>query len=256
MIMAQSHGGGPAPSIPDNEVWYYAPAQVTLYTSTGVVSHTFSDGKGVLTFASTVTTINTWLRGTAITKCRMPESTTTLAANAFNSCSSLTDINLPESISVINGSAFTGCSSLVIPDLNLPNLTSIAAETFCGYGQSFAQIPHILSVSNLGRITSLPGNSVYGVFFKQEALTSVVLPSTLTSIGQNSFNGCISLTTINLPTSTPPTLASNVFTNTPIASLAADAAIYVPDEVVDDYKVASGWSTYATIIKPLSEKPA
>lgn len=46
--------------------------------------------------------------------------------------------------------------------------------------------------------------------------------------------------------STPPTIRNNNFYVTP-------ASVYVPDDTVDTYKAADGWSRYASKIKPLSE---
>ena len=43
---------------------------------------------------------------------------------------------------------------------------------------------------------------------------------------------------------TPPSFGT--FNNNPLA-------LYVPDESVDAYKSANGWSQYAKYIKPLSE---
>ena len=51
------------------------------------------------------------------------------------------------------------------------------------------------------------------------------------------------------------TLANtNAFTNTPIES--GTGYIYVLDELVDSYKSATNWSTYAEQIKPISELEA
>ena len=45
-------------------------------------------------------------------KANIPNSVTTITANAFNGCSSLTDINIPDSVTTIGSSAFIGCSNL------------------------------------------------------------------------------------------------------------------------------------------------
>jgi len=44
---------------------------------------------------------------------------------------------------------------------------------------------------------------------------------------------------------------AGAFTNTPIVS--GIGYIYVPDNLVDSYKTATNWSTYASQIKPISE---
>jgi hypothetical protein len=47
--------------------------------------------------------------------------------------------------------------------------------------------------------------------------------------------------------------STNAFSNTPIAS--GTGYIYVPDDLVDRYKQATNWSTYASQIKGISELP-
>ena len=82
-------------------------------------------------------------------------------------------------------------------------------------------------------------------------LTSVDLPAA-TSIGGNAFSNCPALTRVILrSTDKVATLSfTSAFSNT------NNAIIYVPDALVDDYKAATNWSTYADRIKGLSELPA
>ena len=67
------------------------------------------------------------------------------------------------------------------------------------------------------------------------------------------FYGCSSLTTVVIRNTTKVALLNmgNAFSGTKIAS--GTGYIYVPDELVDSYKVATNWVTYANQIKPLSE---
>ena len=81
-------------------------------------------------------------------------------------------------------------------------------------------------------------------------LTSVEFP-VATSIGSYAFYQCSNLTSVILRnTSQVATL-----TNTNAFDSAPNAIIYVPDALVNDYKAASNWSTYADRIKGLSELP-
>ena len=116
----------------------------------------------------------------------------------------------------INSYAFSGCTSLT--SIDLPVCTNINSYAF-------------------NRCTSL---------------TSIDLP-VCTSIGSSAFNRCTKLTSIKLAnTSKICTLSdSNAFNNTPIANKAG--YIYVPDELVEQYKKSTNWSVYASQIKPLSE---
>lgn len=134
---------------------------------------------------------------------------------AFYEKKSLTSINLPVCTS-IDYSAFRNCTSL--KSINVPVCTNIGNNSF----------------ENC------------------RTLTSIDLP-VCTSIGDSAFDDCTKLTSIKLAnTSKICTLSdSNAFNNTPIANKAG--YIYVPDELVEQYKKSTNWSVYASQIKPLSE---
>ena len=106
-------------------------------------------------------------------------------------------------------------------------------------------------------------------------LTSVMLPAVRTTDG-NSMNGCSELTKAdfsNLQTIRYSTFYSNkklvtliirtqavahlektsAFTGTPIAS--GTGYIYVPSALVDSYKTATNWSTYANQIRAIEDYP-
>lgn len=76
-------------------------------------------------------------------------------------------------------------------------------------------------------------------------LTSVTIPSSVTSIGHNAFRSCSALTSVTVEATTPPRLGLNVFEST------NNAPIYVPAESVDAYKAATYWSTYADRIQAI-----
>lgn len=68
----------------------------------------------------------------------------------------------------------------------------------------------------------------------------------------NMFNGCSSLRALIIHgTEVFPMLNTNMFSSTPIAS--GTGYVYVPDDLVESYKSATNWSTYADQIKPISE---
>lgn len=78
-------------------------------------------------------------------------------------------------------------------------------------------------------------------------LTSITIPSSVTSLGERVFNSCTGLTSITVESITPPTLGSYAFNNTD------DCPIYVPYNSVSTYKSATGWSAYSSRITSLEQ---
>jgi hypothetical protein len=75
------------------------------------------------------------------------------------------------------------------------------------------------------------------------------------SIQSSAFQNDTLLTTviIRYAAEVVPLSATGAFTKTPIAS--GTGFVYVPDDLVDAYKSATNWLTFADQIKPLSELP-
>lgn len=141
---------------------------------------------------------------------------TLIGQNAFGSCTALANVNLPAAES-ISQLAFSGCTGLV--NLNLPNVTDIAQMTFNGCTN--------METIDLGRVTSI-GQSV---FLRCTHLTTVII---------RSESVCILINT-------------NAFSNTGITS--GDGYIYVPANLIDSYKIATNWSTFADRIRAIEDYP-
>lgn len=83
-------------------------------------------------------------------------------------------------------------------------------------------------------------------FSNCSSLTSIVIPSGVTGIGNMAFSGTIHRVVTVLP-STPPTISTNYlrpFTKSYVT-------IYVPSELVDVYKTDTNWSYYASKIQAI-----
>ena len=76
-----------------------------------------------------------------------------------------------------------------------------------------------------------------------------------TSIGGSAFYGCNALTALILRNTEQVCElgGTSAFTNTPIAS--GTGYIYVPAALVDSYKAAAMWSTYADQIRAIEDYP-
>ena len=126
--------------------------------------------------------------------------------------------------------------------INLPECTSIGEYAF--------QYCTSLTTVNLPKCTSIGGYA----FYSCTNLTTVDLPK-CTSIRSYTFSSCTNLTTVILSNNQVVTLMHpSAFSNSAISR--RTGYIYVPDNLVDSYKTATNWSTYASQIKPLSELPS
>ena len=174
---------------------------------------------------------------TSLTTIDLPKCAT-IGWGVFQNCASLTTINLPECTS-IREYGFSCCTSLTT--VNLPECTSIGNSAFN-------------SCASLTTIDLPKCTSIGGAFSYCASLTTIDLPK-CTSIRNYAFQNCTSLATIILSSNQMVTLKNtNAFYNTPIAN--GTGYIYVPDNLVDSYKTATNWSTYANQIKPISELPS
>ena len=160
---------------------------------------------------------------------------TSIGLYAFHGCSSLTSVEFPI-VTSINTYAFYGCSSLT--SVEFPATTSIGDHAFYGCSS--------LTTADFPAVTTIGGSAFYGC----SSLTTIDFPA-VTTISGNAFINCSRLTSVILRnTSQVATLSStNAFSGAP------NAIIYVPDALVNDYKAATNWSTYADRIKGLSELP-
>ena len=90
-------------------------------------------------------------------------------------------------------------------------------------------------------------------FYACSKLTTADFPAA-TSIGSYAFNSCSALTALILRSGTMATLGgTGAFSSTPINS--GTGYIYVPAALVDSYKAASNWSTYANQIRAIEDYP-
>lgn len=173
----------------------------------------------------------------AMTSAVIGDCVTTIGEEAFRLCRSLTSVTIPNSVTTIGVGAFQTCSGLT--SVIIPNSVASINQWVFYYCTS------LTSVTIPNSVTSI---DLYA-FYHCDSLTSIDIPNSVTSIGEQVFGYCSGLTSVTIEATTPPTLGSNAFRNTPIAS--GTGTIYVPASSVSAYKSASGWSEYASRIQPI-----
>lgn len=149
---------------------------------------------------------------------KLPTSLKTIGSSAFRNCKGLPLTELPEGITTLKGSCFMSCSALAIT-LIPESVKSLDSSVF----QTCYNIPYMIIK---GARTSLPKQ----LFYECSGLAWVSLPDV---------------------TAVPTLSSANTFYYTPIHK--KTGFIYVPDTLVDSFKAATNWSTYADQIKPISE---
>lgn len=160
---------------------------------------------------------------------------TQIGQYAFANCKELTEINFSQ-VTIIKGCAFMNCSKLSL--ISLPMAERIEDHAFWNTA---------IIEGNFLKATYIGFN-----VFNASTVRKLEF-SKLSRIGQYAFNGATQLDTLILRNSTMCTLANttDTFAKTKIA--AGTGYIYVPDNLVDSYKTATNWVTFANQIKPISE---
>lgn len=153
---------------------------------------------------------------------------------------SITEIN-DDSITSLGGNAFHGCGKLTI--VNLPNLQSIRDAAFrnCSSLKSMV-FPSLTAYNGEGN----------GIFSGCSALTTVDFHLSV-SFSQYAFFGAKALTALILRGSTVCSLGGTGANAVGTKIADGTGYIYVPGALVDSYKAATNWSTYANQFRALED---
>ena len=182
-----------------------------------------------ITFPTSLSTINAYaFSGSGLTSVTIPTSISAVgfasATNGFQNCTALTSVTfLSTAIRAIPNYMFSGCTCL--QNCTIPNvITSIGINAFSGSGLTSIIIPNsitsigVLAFQNCNLLTNINVNisnqnysSLDGVLFNKTKTTliqcpggisdSYIIPSFVTNIGENAFQGCTLLNSIKIPNS-------------------------------------------------------
>lgn len=164
----------------------------------------------------------------------IPSSVTSIGIWAFDGCSGLTSITIPSSVASIGSNAFWGCSGLA--SITIPSSVTLIGNAVFGFCSGLTSITIPSSVTSIG----------WYEFEGCTSLANVTIPSSVTSIGPEAFSNCTSLANVHEQATIPPHLpsGSDAFLCAPSGFI-----IYVPSAELETYKIATGWSDYASHIQ-------
>ncbi len=143
---------------------------------------------------------------------------------------------------------------LILSNLNISNIEQISGM-FWNYGHSFTD-GKSLKIKFDVDLSNITNKSFQNVFRSAKKVTTIWFGNDnntwTNTTGTYLFNGCTSLKHLVIRgTNVLNVTNANSFTNSGIST--GTCTIYVPDSLVEDYKAANYWSTYASQIKPISE---
>lgn len=166
----------------------------------------------------------------------LESSLTDINDHAFSGCVKLSEVNLSDSVAVLKEYVFEKCTSLKQIELS-DNIVAIGAGAFAETGLTSVKLPtHVTSLSD-------------SLFENCKDLTSAVMSERVTSIGAKTFKGCSKLTTITI-NSRVTAIGESAFEN--CASL---TSITIPNGVTRiDANAFAGCTNLTSITIPASVK--
>ena len=165
----------------------------------------------------------------------IPSSVREIGSSAFFGCTGLTSIEIPSSVERIEYDAFSGCTGLTsvkIPKsvttirrgsfANCHNLNSLIVDSDNPYYDSRDNCNAIITKINLPNGDKTPQNTLI------IGCNNTIIPASVTSIGDNAFNGCKGMTSIEIPSSVTALYSSSFQNCTAISSInvAKDNPVY------------------------------
>ncbi|MBQ7696987.1 MAG: leucine-rich repeat protein [Paludibacteraceae bacterium] len=204
-----------------------------------------------------------FLHAEGLQSIRLNEGLEKIESNSFLGCSNLTSVNFPTTLLTIPKQAFLGCS--LLPSVTFTNVKSIEERAFknCTSLVSINGGNLSCTVQTIGdeafygctqlQTIKFASNKLISIgascFENCTHLTNIILPASLTTIGQFAFKKSGLKVVTNNRTS-PQTIKANVFQGVDLSQ----CILYVPKGCKAAYQAADVWNKFGYILEP-GEQP-
>ena len=133
----------------------------------------------------------------SLSKIVIPFSVTSIGEWAFSNCGSLSTIVIPSSVTSIGDRAFSSCTSLKY--ISIPkSVIGLNGNPFADWnGKLQCLSPNFINEDDI--LFNKDKNKI--ISFRNQNIESYVIPSSVTSIGNDAFSKCSSLSKIVIPSS-------------------------------------------------------
>lgn len=169
-----------------------------------------------------------------LTEVVIPNNVTTIARDAFDGCTNLSSVTIPDSLTEIYDGIFKGCE----------NLTSV---TYKGETYDREHLNELYDTINMGESGMLIRNRV--LVKVDNKLTELIIPASVTTIGDEAFKDCTRLTKISIPNSVTKS-GRNAFDDLTDMSVTYKEDTYTYEQR-EDLFIAINWQGIAVIMPNL-----
>ena len=183
---------------------------------------------------------------TGLTSLSLPSGVTEIGSSAFEDCRGLTSLSLPSGITKIGSAAFSGCTGLT--SLSLPSsITEIDSYAFSGC-TGLKDVSFYINGDFETYLTKdhpcIEVGCGIKYYLNDEEITSIVVPSSVTTLGMYAFQRCSNLLSVYVSWPTPIS-AYKTFSETNLGK----CTLYVPQGTEQDYWLANVWGDFGKIVE-------